>query len=405
MPRLKSTIRQFVLSIPALSVPTSASAAVIVIYGDAQMARPDLAEHCLIFPRFNSAWTKNRSPEGIEEQLKIRSLPKNWAARAPCPQTLRGTRWYDWVYDEPQGVLYRYQQSKLAIASVQRWLSNDDVDVRTSYVADVVNRWKDDGSVRNTPLLTCAPCRAYHRAWADEDPERQAARARVVTVTALLAVPEDPTELLVKTYLGQAATLREGIVLKYQGGAWRLQGSGSAGPQQELTSAVKFSLYEHPGQCVLRRPEVPAWPTSTGWLAALAASAAPQEIPFELEPRGKGSCAVAGGDVVTREPAQLEGKPSIAKKHQHIADLLLHWPRVHLADFVAAFDWYRLRRRPDGQWRTVDHRREIRVRDPALLQPVVSCSPVPDTGTTWSSLLCPADTTLTGFEGAFRWYD
>ncbi|WAS95745.1 hypothetical protein [Nannocystis punicea] len=237
-----------------------------------------------------------------------------------------------------------------------------------------------------------------------EKREREAALAQIAWVTALLGVRADPIELLVSTYLGQPARLHKGIVLEYQGEAWHMRGDEPTSPRQKLDDTVKFLLYEHPRKCFLRQPNVSAWPTTTGWLAAVVVSAPPGEIPFELEPTSGGTCAASDGDVILREPEQLAGVPTIAKEHQSIADLLLRWPRAHLSGFVAAFAWLRLRRGQDGKWKEVEHRREVRVRDPAVLKPAVACRSKPDSGTTWSVMLCPADVTLADFEGAFRWY-
>ena len=382
---------------PVLS--RTASADVVVVYGDPALARGPLAGHCVIVPRYNSAWAKRRDVKGVREHLKVRSFPPNWSKTKECPEGLHGTSWYDWVYDEEYGRLYRRKEDTMEQVSSQRWLLHDDVNVRASYVDDVIRMGVGD------ELHPCrSECRAYHREWAYEKPEREAAWAKISSMSALLGVSVDPTAILVAAFLDDTTTLLGGVEVAHSNGRWAVRNSG--GEELVLNGTVSFSLFENPQRCILEKPRVPAWKTQTGWLVVDRDSKSGTEIPFDIiRPSQGGSCSASDGDVVVRELVELKGAPLVAQEHRNISDVLLHWPRARLPEFVVAYDWRKLRRRPNGTWKEILHRVEVRARTPELLRPVADgCISESRQSTVWSVWSCPSDVTLDEFEGVFRWY-
>jgi hypothetical protein len=385
-----------------LAVPRTASADVVVIYGDSTAAGRHLDEHCVVVPQFNSAW--KRTIPGIENHLRIRKCPATWTCSARCPPDLRGSKWYDWVYDEAAGRVYRRGSRGLVTASSQVWLTHPDIDVRTSYSADVIRNGEQPDAELNRLLFPCSPCRAYHRVWASGSPDRAAVREHVESLSALLTLPDDPTDLMVRTFLGEPAMLRPSAQLEHANGTWTLVATASGGASQPLTAAVEFTLFDEPEQCRLEEPEVPAWPTKSGWLAATKADGTSPAIPFKLRPKAGGKCVASGADLIVREPALLGGDPGIAPEHRALADVLLHWPKSHLSDFVSAYARRTLRRSSNGKWSSVQTHLEIRIRDRKILESTTKCDRTILGDTTWSVLLCPSTITLADFEGAFRWY-
>lgn len=392
-------VASFAASLAIGAVGEERRPATIAIYGEPGAARSDLGEHCVVFPTFNPVWLAKRpGAASFAAHLRVSRLPSDWRRTAMCEvggASAARAPAFDWVVDEVGGRVFRRAgDGSLSLFSTQKWLVDKEPEIRSSFLASLVETGQD------AEVFRCvAGCRAFQLRWAREPP-RSEVLASITQILAVLGLSMPSEAVLVNAYLGEGFALGNDVSISFYDGRWFVHNAArtEAAP---LAGAPNFMFYPHPEGCRLTAPSatVKAWEVNGGWLVHWNERPARLTVPFKAVANSpKEQCSLRNETVYVYTPTQLPGKPAVKEELRPMLDVLQHRPLASLP--LSARKRSVLRYAQPLGWSEEEHDLEVRV-SPLLLLPPGTCSPS-DSGD--GSYICPPTVSLAEFNGFAQWY-